>query len=109
MDHMLEVAYLSDILPTGYHGCVIAGVRMGSTVYIAGAGPSQSLPLPPPRTHHACNTALRILSLLPSLSADLPAALVVEWILTDRMGDVLYLLRPRYNLLLSSVTINRWH
>ena len=64
MDHMLDLAYLSDILPTGYHGRVIAGVRTGSTVYIAGAGPSQSLPLPPPRTHHACDTALRILSLI---------------------------------------------
>lgn len=39
MEHTLELAYLSDILPTGYHGCVIAGVRTGSTVYIAGAGP----------------------------------------------------------------------
>lgn len=39
MEHILELTYLSDILPTGYHGCVIAGVRTGSTVYIAGAGP----------------------------------------------------------------------
>jgi glutathione-independent formaldehyde dehydrogenase len=30
---------LSDILPTGYHGVVTAGVGVGSTVYIAGAGP----------------------------------------------------------------------
>jgi len=30
---------LSDIFPTGYHGCVSAGVTSGSTVYIAGAGP----------------------------------------------------------------------
>jgi glutathione-independent formaldehyde dehydrogenase len=30
---------LSDIFPTGYHGCVTAGVTTGSTVYIAGAGP----------------------------------------------------------------------
>src|SRR5262249_10953003 len=30
---------LSDIFPTGYHGCVSAGVGPGSTVYIAGAGP----------------------------------------------------------------------
>ncbi len=29
----------SDILPTGYHGAVTAGVGHGSTVYIAGAGP----------------------------------------------------------------------
>src|SRR6516162_5138759 len=30
---------LSDIFPTGYHGCVTAGVGPGSTVYVAGAGP----------------------------------------------------------------------
>jgi glutathione-independent formaldehyde dehydrogenase len=30
---------LSDIFPTGYHGCYTAGVTTGSTVYIAGAGP----------------------------------------------------------------------
>jgi glutathione-independent formaldehyde dehydrogenase len=30
---------LTDILPTGYHGAVTAGVGPGSTVYIAGAGP----------------------------------------------------------------------
>lgn len=34
-----DLTLLSDILPTGYHGCVIAGVRTGSSVYIAGAGP----------------------------------------------------------------------
>jgi glutathione-independent formaldehyde dehydrogenase len=30
---------LSDIFPTGYHGCYTAGVTTGSTVYVAGAGP----------------------------------------------------------------------
>jgi glutathione-independent formaldehyde dehydrogenase len=30
---------LSDIFPTGFHGAVTAGVRPGSTVYVAGAGP----------------------------------------------------------------------
>lgn len=30
---------LTDILPTGYHGAVTAGVEVGSTVYVAGAGP----------------------------------------------------------------------
>jgi glutathione-independent formaldehyde dehydrogenase len=30
---------LSDILPTGFHGAVMAGVGVGSIVYIAGAGP----------------------------------------------------------------------
>ena len=36
---LLDLAMLSDIFPTGYHGCVSAGVTTGSTVYIAGAGP----------------------------------------------------------------------
>lgn len=39
MDKILDLAMLSDILPTGYHGAVTAGVGPGSTVYIAGAGP----------------------------------------------------------------------
>jgi glutathione-independent formaldehyde dehydrogenase len=30
---------LSDIFPTGYHGCIQANVQPGKTVYIAGAGP----------------------------------------------------------------------
>ena len=34
-----DLTMLSDIFPTGYHGCVTAGVGTGSTVYIAGAGP----------------------------------------------------------------------
>jgi glutathione-independent formaldehyde dehydrogenase len=34
-----DLAMLTDIFPTGYHGCVTAGVGTGSTVYIAGAGP----------------------------------------------------------------------
>ena len=34
-----DLALLSDIFPTGFHGCVTAGVGPGSTVYIAGAGP----------------------------------------------------------------------
>jgi len=34
-----DLTMLSDIFPTGYHGCVSAGVTTGSTVYIAGAGP----------------------------------------------------------------------
>jgi glutathione-independent formaldehyde dehydrogenase len=36
---ILDLAMLSDIFPTGYHGCVTAGVTTGSTVYVAGAGP----------------------------------------------------------------------
>jgi len=39
MEKMLDLAMLTDIFPTGYHGCVSAGVTSGSTVYIAGAGP----------------------------------------------------------------------
>jgi glutathione-independent formaldehyde dehydrogenase len=39
MEKILDLAMLSDIFPTGYHGCVTAGVTTGSTVYIAGAGP----------------------------------------------------------------------
>ncbi|WP_067494970.1 formaldehyde dehydrogenase, glutathione-independent [Actinoplanes sp. TFC3] len=39
LDKMLDLAMLADIFPTGYHGCVSAGVGTGSTVYIAGAGP----------------------------------------------------------------------
>jgi len=36
---ILDLTMLSDIFPTGYHGCFTAGVTTGSTVYIAGAGP----------------------------------------------------------------------
>ncbi|GLW66268.1 formaldehyde dehydrogenase, glutathione-independent [Actinomadura rubrobrunea] len=39
MEKILDLAMLADIFPTGYHGCVTAGVTPGSTVYIAGAGP----------------------------------------------------------------------
>jgi glutathione-independent formaldehyde dehydrogenase len=34
-----DLTMLSDILPTGFHGAKSAGVGVGSTVYIAGAGP----------------------------------------------------------------------
>lgn len=34
-----ELTLVSDIFPTGFHGCVSAGVTAGSHVYIAGAGP----------------------------------------------------------------------
>ena len=34
-----DLTMLSDILPTGFHGTVNAGVGVGSTVYVAGAGP----------------------------------------------------------------------
>jgi glutathione-independent formaldehyde dehydrogenase len=39
MEKILDLTMLSDIFPTGFHGCVTAGVEVGSTVYIAGAGP----------------------------------------------------------------------
>src|ERR671929_151376 len=39
MEKIRDLTLLSDIFPTGYHGCVTAGVTTGSTVYIAGAGP----------------------------------------------------------------------
>ncbi|MGN6668075.1 MAG: formaldehyde dehydrogenase, glutathione-independent, partial [Trinickia sp.] len=39
MSKIRDLTCLSDILPTGYHGAVTAGVKPGSTVYIAGAGP----------------------------------------------------------------------
>lgn len=39
MSKIRDLTCLSDILPTGYHGAVTAGVGPGSTVYVAGAGP----------------------------------------------------------------------
>ncbi len=39
MPKIKDLTLLSDILPTGFHGCIQAGVKYGSTVYIAGAGP----------------------------------------------------------------------
>jgi glutathione-independent formaldehyde dehydrogenase len=39
MEKIRDLTLLSDIFPTGFHGCVQAGVKPGSTVYIAGAGP----------------------------------------------------------------------
>lgn len=39
MAKIRDLTCLSDILPTGYHGAVTAGVGPGATVYVAGAGP----------------------------------------------------------------------
>ncbi|XVQ09756.1 formaldehyde dehydrogenase, glutathione-independent [Spirillospora sp. CA-255316] len=39
MAKIKDLAMLSDIFPTGYHGAYTAGVTTGSTVYVAGAGP----------------------------------------------------------------------
>ncbi|MET0452254.1 MAG: formaldehyde dehydrogenase, glutathione-independent [Mycobacterium sp.] len=36
---IMDLTMLSDIFPTGFHGAVTAGVGVGSTVYVAGAGP----------------------------------------------------------------------
>jgi glutathione-independent formaldehyde dehydrogenase len=38
-EKILDLTMLSDIFPTGFHGAYTAGVRSGSTVYVAGAGP----------------------------------------------------------------------
>jgi glutathione-independent formaldehyde dehydrogenase len=39
MEKILDLTCLTDILPTGYHGCINAGVTTGSTVLVSGAGP----------------------------------------------------------------------
>src|SRR4029077_20955798 len=36
---IMDLTMLTDILPTGFHGALTAGVKPGSTVYVAGAGP----------------------------------------------------------------------
>ena len=40
MEKILDLTCLTDILPTGYHGCVNAGVTTGSTVLVSEQGPS---------------------------------------------------------------------
>ena len=39
LEKILDLTMLSDIFPTGFHGAYTAGVKPGSTVYVAGAGP----------------------------------------------------------------------
>lgn len=39
MEKIQDLALLSDIFPTGFHGAYTAGVGPGSIVYVAGAGP----------------------------------------------------------------------
>jgi glutathione-independent formaldehyde dehydrogenase len=39
MAKIRDLTMLSDILPTGFHGALRAGVGVGSMVYVAGAGP----------------------------------------------------------------------
>src|SRR3954453_12728499 len=39
LEKILDLTLLSEIFPTGYHGCVSAGVTTGYTAHSAGAGP----------------------------------------------------------------------
>ncbi len=39
LEKIRDLTMLTDILPTGFHGAVNAGVEVGSTVYVSGAGP----------------------------------------------------------------------
>jgi len=39
LEKVRDLTMLSDIFPTGFHGAYTAGVKPGSTVYVAGAGP----------------------------------------------------------------------
>ncbi|ORM72191.1 formaldehyde dehydrogenase, glutathione-independent [Pantoea rwandensis] len=39
LSKILDLTMLSDILPTGFHGAIKAGVGVGSITYVAGAGP----------------------------------------------------------------------
>jgi glutathione-independent formaldehyde dehydrogenase len=39
LEKIRDLTMLTDILPTGFHGALRAGVGVGSTVYVAGAGP----------------------------------------------------------------------
>src|SRR6267154_5546648 len=39
MSKIMDLTMLTDILPTGFHGALKAGVKPGSTGYVAGAGP----------------------------------------------------------------------
>ncbi|MFF2216881.1 alcohol dehydrogenase catalytic domain-containing protein [Streptomyces antibioticus] len=39
LEKIRDLALLSDILPTAFHGLMEAGAKPGSTVYLAGAGP----------------------------------------------------------------------
>ena len=39
LEKIRDLTLLSDILPTGFHGCMEAKVAPGASVYIAGAGP----------------------------------------------------------------------
>ncbi|MEO3829624.1 formaldehyde dehydrogenase, glutathione-independent [Actinomadura sp. B10D3] len=63
MAKLPDLAMLSDIFPTGYHGAYTAGVTTGSTVYVAGAGP----------VGLACATACHLLGAAVVIVGDLNA------------------------------------
>jgi len=58
-----DLAMLSDIFPTGYHGAYTAGVTTGSTVYVAGAGP----------VGMACATSCQLLGAAVTIVGDMNA------------------------------------
>src|SRR5258708_13182386 len=39
LSRIMDLTMLTDLLPPGFHGALTAGVKPGSTVYVAGAGP----------------------------------------------------------------------
>jgi glutathione-independent formaldehyde dehydrogenase len=53
MEKIRDLTMLSDILPTGFHGATTAGVGVGSTVYVAGAGPVGMAAARPLTSHRA--------------------------------------------------------
>jgi glutathione-independent formaldehyde dehydrogenase len=63
MEKIRDLAMLSDIFPTGYHGAYTAGVGTGSTVYVAGAGP----------VGLACATACQLLGAAVTIVGDMNA------------------------------------
>jgi glutathione-independent formaldehyde dehydrogenase len=61
MDKIRDLAMLSDIFPTGYHGAYTAGVGTGSIAYVAGAGP----------VGLACATACQLLGAAVTIVGDM--------------------------------------
>jgi glutathione-independent formaldehyde dehydrogenase len=61
MAKIRDLAMLSDIFPTGYHGAYTAGVGTGSTVYVAGGGP----------VGLACATACQLLGAAVTILGDI--------------------------------------
>jgi glutathione-independent formaldehyde dehydrogenase len=61
MEKIRDLAMLSDIFPTGYHGAYTAGVGTGSKVYVAGAGP----------VGLACATACQLLGAAVTIVGDM--------------------------------------